>query len=88
MLIEQALRDSAPMVVIAHNHPGGLPIPSSDDIATTRVMYEALAVVDVCLLEHFVVAGDKYTPIMSGHMGKLGQQTLDESKYSYFYNEA
>lgn len=88
MLIEQALRDSASMAVIAHNHPGGLPIPSSDDIATTRVMYEALAVVDVCLLEHFVVAGDKYTPIMSGHMGKLGQKTPNESKYSNFYHEA
>ncbi|HOQ14689.1 MAG TPA: JAB domain-containing protein, partial [Bacillota bacterium] len=88
MLIEKVLRDSASMVVIAHNHPGGLPIPSSDDIATTRVMYEALAVVDVCLLEHFVVAGDKYTLIMSGHMGKLGQKTPDESKYSNFYHEA
>ncbi len=87
-LIENALSSRASMVVLAHNHPGGLAIPSSDDINTTRLMHEALSLVDVRLLEHFVVAEGKYMPIMSraGALGRLNQ-SLGEAELDRFYGE-
>ena len=63
-IAERALRKHASSVVIAHNHPGGLAIPSGDDLATTRTMQDAFSAVGIPLLEHIVVAGNSYTPIL------------------------
>ena len=64
MLIETALARRASFAVLAHNHPGGLAIPSGDDLATTRTMQDAFSAVGIPLLEHIVVAGSSYTPIL------------------------
>lgn len=87
-LIERALSSRASMVVIAHNHPGGLAIPSSEDINTTRLLHEALSVIDVRLLEHFVIAEGKFMPIMSrtGALGALNQ-SLGAEALRRFYGE-
>ncbi len=86
-MIEHALNYKASMVVLAHNHPGGVAVPSSDDIRTTALMSEALSVVDVRLIEHFIVAGDKYTPMLSGARGRLGQAFTDEAEEKRFYGD-
>jgi len=54
----------ASMIALAHNHPRGTAIPSMDDINTTRSIERVLGYLDIKFLEHFVIAGDKYTPIM------------------------
>lgn len=51
-----ALRHNAAAVVLSHNHPSGAVKPSPDDIALTRTLRDALAMVDVRILDHVVVS--------------------------------
>lgn len=54
----------APMAVLAHNHPSGLPIPSAADITLTMDLYRAFQMLDVKFLGHILVAGDQYVNIL------------------------
>lgn len=64
LIVERALAVRAAFAVLAHNHPDGMAIPSADDIAATGQLAAALNLTGVPLLEHIVVAGDQYWPIM------------------------
>ena len=64
-LIEVAIEAKASYAVLAHNHPGGLTIPSSDDIFTTRETAKAFNLIGVNFLAHILVAGDKYIDILN-----------------------
>ena len=55
-VVETALNVNASFVVLAHNHPSGLAIPSEDDVATTKIVASALRAVDVILLDHVIYA--------------------------------
>lgn len=55
-VVKQALRHNAAAVILAHNHPSGVAEPSVQDQALTRTLAEALALVDVKVLDHFIVA--------------------------------
>ncbi len=59
-LVELALFRRASMVVLAHNHPFGTPIPSSDDLATTREIKRAFDIMEIRMLGHVLVAGEKF----------------------------
>ena len=68
-VVEIALSANATSVVLAHNHPSGLAIPSADDIATTRRLASALAAVEVHLVDHIVVADNDYVSmVQSGYV--------------------
>lgn len=54
-IVKKALKINAAAVILAHNHPSGVAEPSSADEALTRALREALALVDVRVLDHFVV---------------------------------
>ena len=54
-----ALHYHAASLIIAHNHPGGSTEPSEADLAFTRQLQQALALLDVRLLDHFIVAGNR-----------------------------
>ncbi len=56
-VVKHALACNAAAVVFAHNHPSGAAEPSSADEALTQALKQALALVDVKVLDHFVVAG-------------------------------
>ncbi|OWW22046.1 RadC family protein [Noviherbaspirillum denitrificans] len=56
-VVKAALAHNAAAVILAHNHPSGTPEPSHADRALTQALKQALALVDVRLLDHFVVAG-------------------------------
>lgn len=58
-LVKSALRHNAASLVIAHNHPSGCSDPSGADIRMTRSLKDALYLVDVRLLDHFIVAGNQ-----------------------------
>ncbi len=60
---EIALLHGASFAVLAHNHPSGSLLPSPEDEEATALIADALASVGVPLIEHFVVAGEGYTPI-------------------------
>jgi len=56
-VVKAALACNAASVILAHNHPSGLPEPSDADLQLTRSLSQALALVEVRVLDHFVVAG-------------------------------
>ena len=55
-----ALALGADGVVLAHNHPGGTVKPSQADMKLTRTLQEALALIDVTVRDHIIVAQGKY----------------------------
>lgn len=58
-VVKRALQCNAVAIIIAHNHPSGIAEPSKDDIMITQHLKQALALVDIRLLDHFVI-GDGY----------------------------
>lgn len=54
-LVKQAMEDNAAAVILAHNHPSGRAEPSQSDINITQKIKQALALVDVTVLDHFVI---------------------------------
>jgi DNA repair protein RadC len=56
-VVKRALARNAAAVIFAHNHPSGVAEPSHADEALTRTLCQALALVDVKVLDHFIVAG-------------------------------
>jgi DNA repair protein RadC len=60
-VVKQALRHNCAAVILAHNHPSGVAEPSRADEALTRALQSALALVDVRVLDHIVVAGMQST---------------------------
>jgi DNA repair protein RadC len=55
-VVKYALSVNAAALILAHNHPSGVAEPSVQDQALTRTLAEALALVDVKVLDHFIVA--------------------------------
>lgn len=56
-IVKVALGHNAASVILAHNHPSGTPEPSAADRTLTQALKQALALIDVRVLDHFVVAG-------------------------------
>ena len=67
-VVKSALRHNAASAIFYHCHPSGDPIPSAADRTMTMDMKRVLKLVDVRLLDHFIVAGTK-TFSMSRHFG-------------------
>jgi len=66
-IVETALYAGATTVVLAHNHPSGMALPSNEDVQTTRRVAAALAAVEIHLADHIVVAdGDYVSMVQSG----------------------
>ena len=58
-MVKRALHFNAAAVILAHNHPTGVAQQSSADELITRELSKALALVDVKVLDHFIVAGNQ-----------------------------
>ena len=56
VVVQQALETNAAAILLFHNHPSGVAEPSHADEAITRRLKDALALVDVRVLDHFVVS--------------------------------
>ena len=68
-LLEQALLTSASAVILSHNHPSGIALPSTDDYAATERVKAALQTIDVKLADHIIVAdGDFVSMADSGYL--------------------
>ena len=59
-ILENALRTRAVLVVLAHNHPSGVALPSGEDKASTEIVREALDNMGVRLVDHFIIADNDY----------------------------
>jgi DNA repair protein RadC len=56
-VVKRALHHNAAAVILAHNHPSGVAEPSRSDELLTQALKQALALVDVRVLDHLIVAG-------------------------------
>ena len=62
-IVKTALRLNAAALVMAHNHPSGIAEPSPADINMTRQLKQALALIDVRVLDHIIVAATETTSL-------------------------
>ena len=62
-VVSDALQAGASAVVLAHNHPSGIALPSKQDAAVTELVQHALHSVDVTLLDHLIVADEDYVSL-------------------------
>lgn len=67
-IVENALNMNAATVILAHNHPSGLALPSGEDVQATFSVAQVLSTVDIILADHIVVAdGDYVSLVQSGY---------------------
>ena len=71
-IVENALKCGASAVILSHNHPSGVALPSSDDNTTTLMAFDALRTVGVRLIDHIIVADDDFVALY--HNGLLPPQ--------------
>ena len=71
-IVETALAANATSVILAHNHPSGLAVPSDADVQTTYRIAMALDAVEIELLDHIVVADDDFVSMTQSGRYRLG----------------
>lgn len=74
-IIQTALSSNASCAVLAHNHPSRIALPSSQDIAITKTVAEALSHINVRLIDHIIIAEDDYVSM------------AQTEKYKYIFNK-
>ena len=70
-IVETALKYKSSSVILAHNHPDGLALPSSEDDMVTKQVSTALALVGVSLEDHIIVAGDDFVSFADSGIMRL-----------------
>ena len=70
-VVENAVRHRANTVILAHNHPGGVALPSREDERLTIEIAAALKLVGIPLVDHIIVAGDDYVSFADSGMMSL-----------------
>lgn len=78
-IIEVALRNNATAVIIAHNHPNGIAVPSPEDLETTKQISTALLLVGIRLIDHLIFASNDYVSLADS------SQFMDYLKGSKIY---
>ncbi|KRO97271.1 MAG: hypothetical protein ABS24_06495 [SAR92 bacterium BACL26 MAG-121220-bin70] len=68
-VVRLALQKNAAAIIVAHNHPSGVADPSQSDIAITQRLKAALELVDIRLLDHFIIGQGEITSLAD--LGKL-----------------
>lgn len=59
-IVEEALKQKATSIILAHNHPGGVAEPSEHDESITTEIQKALALVEISLQDHIILANNEY----------------------------
>lgn len=60
LIIRKAVDKLASAIILVHNHPSGNPYPSEMDRKQTRALRDAAGLLDIALLDHVIIAGDRY----------------------------
>ena len=74
-VVSMALTYNAIGVIIAHNHPGGSPYPSDEDLTSTRKLASMLDMNGIELTEHFIVSDGEYCRILKQATSKTKRDT-------------
>jgi DNA repair protein RadC len=59
-VLKKCIKYEAQGIIVIHNHPSGVAMPSQQDVFCTQKLREACKVFDVCLIDHIIIAGNKY----------------------------
>jgi len=70
-----ALQSQASAIILAHNHPGGTLKPSRGDLEVTRQLVNWLAVINIPVLDHIIVAGDTYYSMAERRQHVMGYES-------------
>ena len=62
-VLRAAVIDNAPSIIVSHNHPSGDPTPSPEDVAITRDLVASAKLLGIDLLDHIVIAADRYVSL-------------------------
>jgi len=65
-VVKRALQLNTAAVILAHNHPSGDPTPSGDDVRITNKIRDAGTVLDIELLDHIIIGGNKFYSFAEG----------------------
>jgi DNA repair protein RadC len=68
-VFKEAVRQNAPSLVVAHNHPSGDPTPSADDVAVTRELVKAGQLLDIEVLDHLVIGDGRHVSLRRRGLG-------------------
>lgn len=69
-VLRPAIRENAPSIIVAHNHPSGDPTPSPEDISITRDLVAAGKLMDIELLDHLIIGhGGRFTSLKEKRLG-------------------
>ena len=72
-LVQEALTANATGLVLAHNHPSGIALPSKEDIEITLRLRDALSALEIVLLDHVIIADDDFVSMReSGYFRDYG----------------
>lgn len=67
-IAEIALKFNAFGIMMAHNHPGGKPLPSREDIMMTNNIAKAMEVLGIHMMDHIIIAGEEYTSMAKSRL--------------------
>ena len=62
-MVETALKVKTTTVIVAHNHPNGVALPSREDDNFTRTLYRSLGLLGITLEDHIIVANDEFVSL-------------------------
>ena len=62
-VLRAAVIENAPSIIVSHNHPSGDPTPSPEDVSITRDLAASAKLLGIDLLDHVVIAGDKFVSL-------------------------
>ncbi len=68
-IFRPAIQRNGTAVIIAHNHPGGDPTPSPDDVAVTRALVNAGKLLDINVQDHLVIGHGKWQSLKEKGLG-------------------
>ncbi len=76
-VVQYALKLGASYLVLAHNHPSGIASPSKEDIEITKLLYKALIVMNITIVDHIIIAGNvRYSFKNEGVLDKIKDNVL------------
>ena len=75
-VFHKAIRRNAAMIVLVHNHPSGSPLPSQDDIRTTKRLAAAGEVLGIRVIDHIIIGDGTYVSL--GERGLLQAENIQQ----------
>lgn len=72
-VFSEPVKEHASAIIVSHNHPSGDPAPSDEDIKTTQRLFESSQILGIPLLDHIIIAKNKYFSFMENGLLKSNE---------------